>query len=152
MLTTAHLLLGAAIGKATNNPLLTVVLAFGTHYILDAIPHYSEKPITNFQESGIKRSNILEIVVKSIEPALGIILTLVLIFRFNSTKALPMVLGSFFGWLPDLMVLLDWKFGIPRPRLIAEFEKKYHHHTTFVKSVVPFLFISISCAIYLLLG
>jgi hypothetical protein len=152
MLTTAHLLLGAAIGKATNNPLLTIVLAFGTHYILDAIPHYSPKPLGNFLEHGIRKSRKSELFLKSIEPAIGIILTLILIFHFNSAKALPMVLGSFFGWLPDLMVLLDWKFGIPRPRLIAEFEKKYHHHTSFVKSLVPFLFVSLGCAIYLLLG
>lgn len=150
MLTTAHLLLGAAIGKATNNPVLTIVLAFSTHYILDAIPHYSPKPLENFREYGIRESSKMELFWKSVEPALGIIVTAILIFHFNSAKAVPMVLGSFFGWLPDLMVLLDWKFGIPRPKPIAKFEEKFHHHTTFLKSLAPFLFVSISCLIYLL--
>ena len=49
MILLVHMLLGAAIGNLGINPVLAVILAFLSHYLLDFIPHieYSIKNIKN---------------------------------------------------------------------------------------------------------
>ena len=39
MLTTAHILAGGAIGKRVERPYVALLLAFGSHFVLDRIPH-----------------------------------------------------------------------------------------------------------------
>ena len=151
MLTTAHLLLGAAIGKAADDPVVAALLAFGSHYILDAIPHYAPKPLKRFRKDGLKDSRKLELFFKSIEPFLGLVLTAIMVFHFNPDKIVPMISGSFFGWVPDLLVFLDWKYKIPRPKAIAEFEDKYHAHVSFLKGLPTFFLVCAGCLVYLII-
>lgn len=40
MTATNHALTGALIGLSVSSPLLAVVLAFGSHFVLDGVPHY----------------------------------------------------------------------------------------------------------------
>ena len=40
MNTSNHLLVGTGIAIAVNQPLLALPLAFGSHFVLDALPHY----------------------------------------------------------------------------------------------------------------
>lgn len=40
MFVTSHLLTGAAIGSVVPNPLLTIPLAFVSHFAMDALPHW----------------------------------------------------------------------------------------------------------------
>jgi hypothetical protein len=42
MLTTPHAVTGAALGALLVNPILVVPVAFGSHFILDSIPHWQE--------------------------------------------------------------------------------------------------------------
>lgn len=39
MLTTPHLLVGAAIGAQFNNPYIVVPAAVASHFVLDSVPH-----------------------------------------------------------------------------------------------------------------
>ncbi len=41
MLLVAHVIAGATIGLAVQNPVLSAPLAFATHLILDAVPHWN---------------------------------------------------------------------------------------------------------------
>lgn len=49
MTATNHALTGAIIGLATGNPWLAIPVAFASHYVLDALPHYaSAMPVDEF--------------------------------------------------------------------------------------------------------
>lgn len=48
MLGTTHFLTGSAIYQTVNNRFLAYCLAFGSHYLLDLIPHYELSPTTNY--------------------------------------------------------------------------------------------------------
>ena len=116
MLTSVHLLTGAAIGKATGNPWIAGVLSFIFHHVLDSIPHYNPRPIKGFMEDGLKGSDRRDLVLKSLEPVLAIIITLYLIALNRSDLRTPMVVGAFFGWLPDLFVF----FGLEIQKQICK--------------------------------
>ena len=48
MLATAHLFMGAIIGKYFDSVPLIIALALLSHYVLDAVPHYNPKSLKNF--------------------------------------------------------------------------------------------------------
>ena len=77
---------------------------FLLHYILDAIPHWNQKPVLGYKESGFNGAVKADLFIKATEPALGLVLTTYLIFTQNQNIILAMVLGAFFGWFPDLLV------------------------------------------------
>jgi hypothetical protein len=106
---TVHLLFGAVIGKYIESWWLIIILALISHHILDAIPHYKMTPVPNYKEKGLKGTKFKDILTRSIEPLFGIILTLVLIF-YNKEKMIPMLVGSFLAWSPDIINFLGWKY------------------------------------------
>lgn len=53
MLSTPHLLVGAAIVAAIPNPAISLPLAFLSHYALDSIPHWDGSPKTPFNKKTI---------------------------------------------------------------------------------------------------
>ena len=111
MITTIHLLTGAAIGKYIQNIWLIIILALISHYVLDFIPHHSPSEVRGYLENGIKGCSIKDLLLKSIEPIFGLILLSYFIF-LNKEKAIPMAIGAFFAWFPDLLVFFSWKFDI----------------------------------------
>jgi len=137
MVTSVHLVTGAAIGAATGNIYLASVLAFSTHYLLDAVPHWCQKPVKNYKEGGWKKADKIDLLIKASEPVLGILLTAYFVFHAPAHLVMPMIFGAFFGWLPDLLVFLEWKFGIPRPKPLKVFEQKFHKHLYSFWGVVP---------------
>ena len=108
MLTTIHLLVGAVIGKYIGNIWLIIIFALISHYILDFIPHTSMTTVKGYFENGLKGTDIKDLLLRSIEPLFGIALTLFLIF-LNKEKAIPMIIGAFFAFFPDLITFLVWK-------------------------------------------
>lgn len=151
MLTSAHLLAGAAIGKLAGNVYLAIPIAFFSHYLLDAVPHYNQKPVINYKELGFKGADKTDLLIKALEPAIGLALTAHLIFGIPQATTLPLYLGAFFGWLPDLLVFLEWKHNIPTPSLIQKFEKAFHRHTNFINGILSQIIVS-GIAIYILLN
>lgn len=56
MLLTVHVIAGATIGVALQNPLLSAPVAFATHLILDSVPHWNypvpkQKTLSSFWKS-----------------------------------------------------------------------------------------------------
>ena len=149
MVTSIHLVTGAAIGAATGNIYLAAVLSFGTHYLLDAIPHCCWKPVKNYKEGGWEKADKVDLIIKSIEPVLGILITTYFVYHAPSNLVMPMIFGAFFGWLPDLLVFLEWKFGIQRPKPLKMFEEKFHHHLSSFWGIVPQI-IFVLCVLYYL--
>ncbi len=150
MVTSVHLLVGAAIGKAIGKVYVAIPVAIISHYLLDAIPHYNPKPVKSFKEKGLRGANKKDLLLKALEPLIGIGLLSYLIY-FKNNSNLIMVTGAFFGWLPELLTFLDWKFNINcRPTLIKKFEISCHRHVSFFIGTIPQVIIALLAMIYIL--
>lgn len=149
MIATPHIFFGAALGNVIGNPYLTAIIAFITHYLLDAIPHYQPKPVKGFKEGNLRGMDKKDWILKSIEPTLGI--TAVCGFMFTDSNPLPLVIGAFFGFLPDFLWFLEWKYGIRTlPFPIPQWEHKFHKHVSFIRGIVPQVIVTILAILYLI--
>ena len=57
MVATNHAVTGALLGLAIGNPLLAVPVAFASHFVLDAVPHY-DPPGNESERIGAKRFRV----------------------------------------------------------------------------------------------
>lgn len=129
MLTIVHLIVGAAIGKFFGNPWLVIPIALISHYILDFIPHSQPDSVKKYKECGFWGCDKKDLLLKAIEPITGIILTVYLIC-INSEFVLPMILGAFFSFSPDLFLYLGNQQNIKIAKLIhIGKESKWHNHS-----------------------
>lgn len=152
MLISIHLVTGAAIGKMTGNLWLTIPMAFVSHYFLDAIPHYNQKPVKDYLEKGLAQADKKDLFLKSIEPVMGLVLVFCSIFYFSNKNALPMIVGAFFGLLPDLLLFIKWKYNIEtRPVILRKAERDWNIHTAFIPGMIPQFIILLLAASYICL-
>ena len=151
MLTSVHLLTGAAIGKLTGNWWSAILLSYAFHHIFDSIPHYNPQPVKGYLEGHLGGADKRDLILKSLEPALGIAATLYLIFSNPLDLRSSMVLGAVFGWLPDLFVFLEWKFKKRFARFFTRIEKHFHQHTSFLPGMLSQIFI-MALAIFVLIN
>ena len=151
MLTSIHLVTGAAIGKMTGNLWLAIPASIISHYILDTVPHYNQKPVKNYLEKGFLGSNKKDLIIKSIEPLVGIFMVVYSAFYLNPSIAWIMLISAFFSWFPDFLIFLKWKYQINVPfPLLKKFEEEWHHHTSFLRGTIIQLIIFILVSIYIL--
>lgn len=106
MLETPHVALGSAIAVAIPNPIISLPLAFASHFILDMVPHWNPHINTEMNKFGKLTKQTLTII--SVDMIFAILLTVWL------AKSNPYVyLASFLSILPDLAegpyFLYGWK-------------------------------------------
>lgn len=94
MLSTPHLLVGAAIVRAIPDPFISLPLALLSHFALDSIPHWDGSPKAPF---GLKTS-----ILVIIDYALGA--SLVFIFTYGFENQYFIWLGAFLGTAPDFIL------------------------------------------------
>jgi hypothetical protein len=135
VLETPHVAVGAAIAMKVVNPALAIPLAFGSHFILDKIPHWNPHLNTEVIENGkpTKKSSVIVIIDVCASLALGF---------FIASKALPstshattILVASFASVLPDIIEGPYFFLGI-RNKFIKKwivFQKSLQVNT----SVVP---------------
>lgn len=93
MTATAHALVAGAIAVHVGDPVLASVLAFGSHFIMDAVPHWDIG--TNWRSRSKSTTGALAL----IDTILGIT---VAYFLFAGKAPLPVLaLAVFFSLLPD---------------------------------------------------
>ena len=103
MLLAPHILVGAAVAASTSNPLLGIVFAFLSHFILDRIPHweYSVEPLRNISAKGLLYvAPILRRVAIDLTAGFVVLIIAVAISP-NDIPFTAWALGGFFGILPD---------------------------------------------------
>jgi hypothetical protein len=123
MLTTPHLLTGAAIGLATGNPVLSFAGGFVSHFVLDTIPHADG----NFSPTP----DVLNITFKDYP---GIIFEILvgLSFTLYFTLQRPeyfgvMILGAVGTLLPDLISNIPlWSKRIRSLPVLKQFHALHH--------------------------
>lgn len=94
MLSTPHILVGAAIVKAIPNPVISLPLAFLSHFALDSIPHWDGSPKAPFN----KKTSFGIIA----DYAFG--LTILYLLTSGLDNQTLIILGGFLGTLPDFIL------------------------------------------------
>jgi len=97
MIITPHVLAGAAFATQVSNPFAIIFGALALHHVLDLTPHW------DYDIKSSKRAAIAKIVI---DIAVVGIAMLILLSYFPLEKQFDILLGGFFGILPDGFVLL----------------------------------------------
>jgi hypothetical protein len=92
MILIPHFLIGAAIGKTVPNIAFAIPLAFGSHIVLDLIPHWQETLYPYKPETKTWVRSIFEVLL-----ILGIIYWLI-----ANRANLQIIVCAFVGILPDM--------------------------------------------------
>lgn len=101
-----HLLAGSIVAVIVPEPLVPVV-AFSTHFVLDLFPHsFGEEP-------PYSRALKIQIAVD----AVLCVATLIFLFALFPTKLPLILMGAFFGFLPDCL----WIFWRKGPKWLDRF-------------------------------
>ena len=103
MLETPHIVVGAAIALKVVNPALAIPLAFGSHFLLEKIPHWNPHLNTETEKYGkpTKKSTLITTVDATLALGLGL---------FIASRVLPdtghfvtIIAASFAAALPDIV-------------------------------------------------
>lgn len=138
VLETPHVAVGAAIAMKVVNPALAIPLAFGSHFILDKIPHWNPHLNTEVNKYGKPTKKSSAIVI--IDVCTALVLGLFLASRVlpNTSHAATVLAASFASVLPDVIEGPYFFLGI-KSKFIKKwiaFQKSIQANT----SVVPGLF------------
>ena len=115
MILITHMLMGAAIASKITNPILAVILAFFSHYLLDLIPH-NEYPVENLK-NGEWNNALPDFLRVILDFCLGILLISML-----SGGELIIYICAFFAILPDGLTILNSIFS----NEILEIHNNFH--------------------------
>lgn len=96
MLETPHVALGAAIAVAIPNPLISIPLAFASHFLLDMTPHWNPHLNTETKKYGHLTNRTLVII--ALDLTVAVLLTL-----FLAKGNTNILLCSFAAILPDVV-------------------------------------------------
>lgn len=134
MIVLVHLLVGAALGSYFKNPVLAIILAFFSHYLLDFIPHIDYR-INNIMR-GKWPDSLSDFLKISCDTALG----LCIIFLTSANK--PIVyLCSFFTMIPDVIAYI----GVIWPNKFSNWHNGFNdkvHYYKYKKIPVPWRVLS----------
>lgn len=120
MLTTPHLLVGAAIGTQFHNPMLIAPAAAASHFILDGIPH-----LGNFIDVHDLDRKDLAFVAADV--AVGVSLVAYIAnFSFVGNSEL-IWLGAFCSMLPDFHHTFQALFGPEKLQKYNKLHRKFHY-------------------------
>ena len=141
MVLSTHAVIGAAvITLVPTHPIIGGLLAFGSHFAFDAVPHWDYKLRQNYSAihkteatHEFKLGFIVDLLKTAFDALLG--LTLAILFFFSFAPIWVIAVGAIMAILPDLLHLIDSRIYIYPIRVI----QKFHHwiHTTHKISSFP---------------
>ena len=108
-----HVLVGVTIAVAVQQPILAPILAFGSHFVLDALPHYWNDTYVPWNKKFIR--------LLSIDAALCFAVLAFAIWLFPHLWWL-LALCAFMATLPDWLWILH--FGLNKQHWFFTFHKK----------------------------
>ncbi len=113
-----HAVVGASVaGIASQNPILAIIFAFLSHYLLDAFPHghykvlshkkHKENPLSDDMVYG--NQFLIDISKIGLDFALGIGLSFLFFKTASQTTNFIILAGALAGVLPDALQFVYWK-------------------------------------------
>jgi hypothetical protein len=103
MLETPHVVVGAAIASKIINPALALPLAFGSHFLLETIPHWNPHLNTELTKYGKLTTQTRIIITADVVASLAIGSYIAYRALPNAALAITILLASFAAILPDLV-------------------------------------------------
>lgn len=145
MLSTPHLLVGAAIVRAIPNPAVSLPAAFLSHFILDAAPHWDGSPKAPFSKKvlgGVTADYIFGA-------------ALVYFISTGQPNQILILLGAFLATLPDFIMAFSRHFQTPLAKLpLINHFNKYHIHiqtnVRFTHGLITSSAVSLAAIIFLM--
>jgi hypothetical protein len=130
MTLTTHAIAGATLATLVPNyPVLGFVIGFGSHYVLDAIPHWSYS-VTSLEKDKENSLNTIMIITKtsykdlliiSLDGICGLLFSFIILNGFYHHGLLIILMGALGGMLPDFLQFCYWlwksKLLVPLQRL-----------------------------------
>ena len=113
MLETPHVVVGAAIATTVVNPALAIPLAFGSHFILEFVPHWN--PHLNSEKKKYGKITKQSTLIVAGDVVLALVLGGFIAYRAlpDSVLAITILFACFAAVLPDVIegpyFFLDWK-------------------------------------------
>jgi len=102
VLETPHVAVGAAIATKVVNPALAIPLAFGSHFLLEKVPHWNPHLNTETEKYGKPTKNSTIIVIA--DASLALLLGGFLAFRApDINHSITILAACFASVLPDLI-------------------------------------------------
>ncbi|OGY22053.1 MAG: hypothetical protein A2126_04720 [Candidatus Woykebacteria bacterium GWB1_45_5] len=102
MLSTPHLLVGAAIARSIPNPAISLPAAFFSHFVLDATPHWDGSPSAPFSKKVVGGA--------AADYLFGA--TLIFLISANDPRQIVILAGAFLATLPDFILAASRHFPI----------------------------------------
>ena len=122
MILTTHALVGAAVGKYVQNPIILTVILIPLHYFLDTFRHGEYLG----QES--KTKEVLSKVLTDLILGLSIITIYILILHPSTQTIHSILFGAFISMFPDFITFLHWKLHVPYLGKIYKFHQWVHKY------------------------
>jgi hypothetical protein len=131
MVLSTHALVGAAIGAyLPSNPALAMALGFGSHFVLDAIPHW-DYPIRSAALTPhrgvpirLNRALVIDLLTIGTDALLGVAVAMML---FGSTgSGWAVILGAIGAMLPDPLQLVHDRVPREPLRTLQRFHRGIH--------------------------
>src|SRR6266702_4276338 len=124
MILTTHALVGAAVGRYVQNPLLQILILIPLHYMLEIFRHgeYLDKKST-FKNTAWK---------VALDLFLGgaIILFAIYSKKTSSAVSISMITGALISMFPDLLTVLYWKLNFKFLKKIYQLHQFVHSRFT----------------------
>lgn len=117
MTLTTHSVIGAMVaGTLATQPTLAIIGAFGSHFLLDAIPHWDYRLLSNVEKvKGIKlvfgRAFCWDLFRVGLDALLGLVLSLVVWFLLGQDYFWLIIIGGLIATLPDYLQFVYSKFN-----------------------------------------
>ena len=157
MTLTTHAIAGATLATLVPDyPVLGFVIGFGSHYLLDAIPHWSY-PVASLEKDkenslnttmAISQTSYKDLLIVCSDGIYGLLLSFIILHGFYHHGWLIILVGALGGMLPDLLQFCYWLW---KPKILLPFQKLHNWaHTKIKIDDRPILGVSSQIAIILL--
>ena len=103
MLETPHVAVGAAIATKIANPLLSLPLAFASHFVLEKVPHWNPHLNSEINQYGKVTDKSTKIVIVDATLALLTGFYVAINYSQNPHHALIILTASFLSVVPDVI-------------------------------------------------
>jgi len=119
MILTTHAVTGATLATLMpSNPILGFAIGFGSHFVLDSIPHWDyslksskrdkEKPLNS--DLVINKDFFKDLIKIGIDGLLGLTLSLLLLGVLRHQSILVILCGAIGGMMPDFLQFVYFKW------------------------------------------
>ncbi len=119
MILSTHAVTGAVLATLVpNNPVLGFIIGFGSHFVLDAIPHWDYKlkssrrnklePLNN--DLIISKDFFKDLLKIGLDAALGLFLSILLLGAIRHYSILIILCGAIGGMAPDFLQFVYFKW------------------------------------------